>query len=108
MMPSTEKLAQGNGMMSGFLATAAICGSRILQNEVSFSTLTDKMKLKFIETPTDEFYNTLDSLSNIKNSNWQILYDGTYFFYKKFLKDETLSVSIDKGNRNFDIVFCGL
>lgn len=47
MMPSTEKLAQGNGMMSGFLATAAICSSRILQNEVSFSTLTDKMKLKW-------------------------------------------------------------
>ena len=68
---------------------------------------TDKMKLKFIETPTDEFYNTLDSLSNIKNSNWQILYDGTYFFYKKFLKDKTLSVSIDKGNRNFDIKFSG-
>lgn len=74
---------------------------------------TDKMKLKFIKTPTDEFYNTLDSLSNIKDSNWQILYDGSYYFYKEWERvctcfpEKILSVSIDKGSRSFDIVFCG-
>ena len=74
---------------------------------------TDKMKLKFIETPTDEFYNTLDSISNIKDSNWQKLHDGTYFFYKEWERmctcfpEKTLSINIAKGNDKFNIKFCG-
>ena len=74
---------------------------------------TDKMKLKFLETPTDESYNTLDSLSNIKDSNWQKLHDGTYFFYKEWERlctcfpERTLSVSIARRNDKFNIKFCG-
>lgn len=74
---------------------------------------TDKMKLKFIETPTDEFYNTLDSISNIKDSNWQKLHDGTYFFYKEWERmclcfpEKTLSVNIANGNDKFNIKFSG-
>ena len=76
----------------------------------------DKLSIEFSEIPSDEFYQTLDSLANVPDSNWHRKKDG--YWYNKVWgngllapkgendeEDMSLLIWITKGDREARIEY---
>lgn len=73
----------------------------------------DEWEAEFLEMPSEEFLNTIDSLSHTKGSGWGILHEQIYHHSKEMViqsneySKQTLEINLTPNSKKFYIYLCG-
>ena len=71
----------------------------------------DEWTAEFLEMPSKEFYNAIDSLSRVEESNWELIHGQVYQFYREQTSSSdvwhSLRVNLNPDSNKFYIYFEG-
>lgn len=85
------------------------------KNHISYRGFySDEWAAEFVEMPTEEFFNTIDSLSRIESSNWELVHGEIYSFSQGIEYERnsdfyhSLQINLKPDSKTFHIYFGGM
>ena len=89
--------------------------TKYTKNHISYHGFySDEWTAEFVEMPSEEFFNTIDSLSRIVDSNWELVHGEIYSFSRGIEYERnsyfchSLQINLKPDSKTFHIYFGGM